>query len=485
MALFLRLALVVALTLSVHAEIDASPNADTPPIFSTPDKVDFGEMTVGAAVKREMTVENQGSGTIEGTLDVDKPWEIAGRAHYRLGPGAKETFVLGFTAGSVGEFNGEAKYSDYPERVTALHASVKAPFSVLPALLGLRAEKDDAVRSGCLEIANGTGEVETIKIDLPARLQGPGRVELAAGGKKIVMVKTAPDDLQPIEESIRLSTPLWGMALPVRAPVVGPILRAVPDSVSFGETVAGNDFTTSFTIKNVGGSRANVTLSAPPPFRIDDGSFPLEPGAEKAVTVELEADEPGNFEKSIRVDGGGGFDIRVRAKVAAVEAKGAPQPAAVVVNEPERSQSAPVSPVRRIASVRITRIGSTSCQADWIAPEPGNLRYQLEARNISLDAQGNLRVVWLPLRDVSYTNSGDEVIASVKGLVPAFPYGFRARSIDAKGVRSRPSQPVYFVTAPAWHPRATPLGALFVALAVLVAGVIRQRYFARDREPLP
>jgi len=460
---------------------------DDPPIFAMPDKIDFGEMVIGSTAKKEIELENQGSGIIDGVMDVDKMWKIEPKENYHLGPGEKQLFVIEFSAQTDGEFRGEIHYSDYPDRETSLHASVKPPFSVLPEVVELRNARGDPVRTGSFEVTNETDEPEKVEITLPSHVQGPKEIELAAAEKKTVTVKTSPEYVEPLEGSAVLSVPAWKKTLTVRGAVVGPILRTTPEAISFGETTVGNDLTTNLTVKNGGGYQAIVAVSIPPPFQIaeEDASFPLGPGAEKSIPVTFAARDTGDFNDWIRIEAAeNDLSIRVQARVA---------PGPVSTNVPlatlmaaggsvsgngQPAAKPKVSDVPAISRIFLRKVQATTCEMSWKPPARGELRYEIESRRLSLDSQKNLQVDWVPFTNFSTTTVGNEIRARLSGLPPQYPCAIRIRSIDSNGEVSASSRPVYFATKPKWHPKITFLEVLFAALAVMLGVIIRQRFFA-------
>lgn len=115
---------------SAAATIDIAIT-DDPPIFAVPGTVDFGEVIIGSSARREIRIENRGSGTLSGTLETDKPWSHEA-GEYRLSGGARRDMWVEFAPDKEGKFTGQARFPGQPERFTDLQGTGKAPFSVSP-----------------------------------------------------------------------------------------------------------------------------------------------------------------------------------------------------------------------------------------------------------------------------------------------------------------------------------------------------------------
>ncbi len=464
---------------SAAATIDIAIT-DDPPIFAVPGTVDFGEVIIGSSARREIRIENRGSGTLSGTLETDKPWSHEA-GEYRLSGGARRDMWVEFAPDKEGKFTGQARFPGQPERFTDLQGTGKAPFSVFPPQLQLTVDEASRVRSGSFTVTNQTGAEKAVGVKLPGRLAGVKELLLAANARMLVTVTTKAEDLAALDEPIHLSTRGYGLDLEARAPVVKAILRTTPEALSFSETSAGDKAEAVLVVENVGGENAPVHLAAAAPFSIaaDDQSFVLPPGQSKSAKVTFESREPGNYRDWVIVRTA---DEETRVSAAGVSSAAGTsalpfKEATAVTEEAESGQ--PVSTASPVKQVRLINVSGNSCELAWDVPGGSVAGYEARMRSLSLDAERNLRIDWVPLKKVSFSKSKGEARARIKGLEDGRRYTLRIIALDTLGRPADPSPDFVFTTKEGSWPHVTLMQALLLALGALAFGIARERFFPR------
>ncbi len=162
-------------------------------------------------------------------------------------------------------------------------------------------------------------------------------------------------------------------------------------------------------------------------------------------------------------------------------------PALSATPTPKRQQSEPIAirsdaatslplPAANGASgvVHVRRPDATHWELRWAQPKTAPAKYRIDERFLSLDSAGVLQTSWraLPPRDT--TESGDEVVAQIKGLDPTRLHMLRVIALGPDGGGLWESPPT--ALAPPREPSRSEGGWLLVfGLALLVFLFVRWR----------
>ena len=106
-----------------------------------------------------------------------------------------------------------------------------------------------------------------------------------------------------------------------------------------------------------------------------------------------------------------------------------------------------------------------------------------ESRRVIADSAGELKVVWDEIPKVKVRREGTKHVASLSGLRPGIAYAVRVVPLGSAGEHGKRLFTQFFVTPAAadWWPKFTLLRVLFVAFALCVGFILRQRWLARRR----
>ncbi len=359
---------------SVAVRIDISI-VDDAPVLTAPPGLDLGTVLIGATVTRQVLIENSGGGVLKGTVTVDEPWKIDGKAAYNLHAGETQVISLKLTPDEEKPLSGEVHYSSHPRQLTELHADARATIGVTPAPLELAASAaDPMIRSGVLQIVNRSAEDQPLRLHAGRGLTAPDRVTVPANGEIAVPIATAPGQLGPVTEVVQVDSPSFATKIAVQAPAVGPIVRTNPVTLAFGQIEAHDSITATMQVSNSGGTRAQIQVLPLTTLTVDpaDSTFWLEPGATKDVRLTLQSRDAGPLSDTLRIKASGAeLSIPVEAEVTPrpILARAAPLPAAPVV---------PLRSLSPIEDVRITGLTATACEVSWRVVTKTRPRFEIE-----------------------------------------------------------------------------------------------------------
>ena len=373
---------------------------DDPPELSAPDGLEWGSVMIGTTAARRFTIENHGGGLMKGTITVDEPWKIDGKAAYNVRSGERQTFALTFAPQTEQTFHGAIRYSSDRRQTTTLVAVAEAAIRILPQTLVLE-PSGDTIRAGILKIANRTNEDQPLRLRGRAKLSVPEEVSVPPNGEISVRIETLPGQLGEVAEELQVDAPSFATTIAVQAPAVGPIIRANPASLSFGRVDSGSLVTATLQVTNFGGTNTQVQLVAPAPLAIvsADSAFWLDAGATKVVNVSLQASDGGKLETSLHLKTTSGeVEIPVEAELIA-------KPAAAAASRRIAVASAgSLQPIVRrplIASLQVARVSPTTCELSWKETGEAQPRYQIERLVPGGGAFG-----WTPIPNVVITTAG-------------------------------------------------------------------------------
>ncbi len=452
---------------------------DAPPKLDAPAESNFPRTLIGAESAREIVVTNAGGGIAEGMLETSNPWRLEGSRTYRLGAGEKRTFKIVFAPELSGKESGHAQFTSQPERPISLTGEAVFPIAFSPDAVELRHEAAEPVRAGSFEVKNNTGDQQTLKFVADDRLQFPRELPLAADATATITVRTAPDDVAPLDAEIHLNPARAGASIAVRFAAVGPIFRVAQKSVNFGTASAGVTARNFIEIANVGGTAGTASLEADPPFFVVEKSVFLDATKTTKVAVAFDAQSPGSYHSELRLQAHSGPIAVPLTAVVSIAGADARIPKLIPISgSPRRSddaaESAPIG-IEHAPAVHIANLTPTSTEITWPKAGLGSARYIAEWRQLAL-TDGELGIAWRAFPNTAFDIKDTTVTATFSGLQPQTLYILRVRSVNAAGDISDLAIPVQFAT-PAKPPfiKITLLRVLMFALILCITGAVWQK----------
>jgi hypothetical protein len=387
---------------------------DEPARLAVPDELKFEPLRAGQTSRQGFTIKNEGGSLAEGELEVDPPWKLLDHPGYSLGEGQQREFTVIFAPTEGGRVKREIRYTSQRDRVTTLIGEAVFPLSVLPARLELTREQGQTTRSGAVEIRNETDETQSVKVRASIRWKVPASVEIAAHSSAPLIFSLPPDDVQEVQETVKLT----GDGIEISLPIVAPAVPAVLQADSKPARVTGSA-PARVPVKNAGGANGYWDVTATPPFVLEVKELRLTPRQEAAVFVHLDPATPGHFPGELRFTGEHQTVIvPLDGEVAAgLPAAPMPKPAA----PPPRRSAAPVSysdpaparpaaPERKPAAdpdtltgVPIPVVKDGVATLEWPSSLNEGQPVKAELRRFSMEGKKKLRIDWLELRDARIT----------------------------------------------------------------------------------
>ena len=423
---------------------------DQPPLLEIPDAIEFGTVRAGTPVTRFLEITNRGGGLATGEVIVEAPWKIDGPIGYRLKTGELAIYKLIFTPTTGGTFEKVARFTSDPTHSTTLRGLAESAVAASPNPIVLRQEGSDPVRTGTVELTNQTDEPRTLQLKADARLQVPPQVSLPARAKVEVPIQSAPGDVQALETELRIEGQDLALSVPVKAAVVGPIVRASPRAIVFDNVAQGKVAAVQFELENVGGSTAEVTWSIAAPFRTAQNSTLLVAGEKRSFPLEIESKSAGRFRAWLQCKvGAQTFDVPVEALVGAGamptrrnvpgQAPASPDSPEVTPETPEDQNPSPLLPpdwsedVDLPIGVNVTQITPTTATLVWPFSLSSATKFRVEARQFLPALGGGLRINWMPIGGEEVTRQHGLYSTTVRNLEPDKAWTVRVVPINAQG----------------------------------------------------
>jgi hypothetical protein len=385
-------------------------------------------------------------------------------------------------------FRREVRYTSHRDRTTLLRGEARAAIAAEPTTVELRHEPGNPARQGVFHISNHTSEDQVVTLVALERLQGPTSVTVPAGDRVPVSLSTAPADVAPLREEVRLAGASMELRVPVRAAAVAPIIRSTATEIDFGQAAAGQPTRALIEVENAGGTEGFWRVEAPAPVIAEPAEARLAPGAKRKIGLTLLSPEPGQFRSLVTLRGEGqSMAIPFQALVTSTSA---PPPRAIrasarasqiprhvesgsrersrddAEDEPASSGTAASMPV---PNVRLAKIGRDHVVLEWPAAISQAKEFRVEARHLSRDANRELKIEWVEHRAMRIRADGNKVRAEITNLQPGSGNTFRVIPVTA-GAGAAEIEPLFSVTFPR---------VLGVALVVCLSLLGWQKYRAR------
>ncbi|MHA3771157.1 choice-of-anchor D domain-containing protein [Verrucomicrobiota bacterium sgz303538] len=468
---------------------------DDPPVLVFPDTINFAAILAGKSGTQEIEISNTGGGMAEGELKADAPWNIEGSSNYRLGAGEKRTVKLVFAPTAPGPFRGELHFSSDRTRTIALRGEAQAAIAADPSSIELQPQAGETVRSGVIELVNGTSEPQTVTFSENTHLRAPKTVELPANGRVTVTVQTAPGYVAALAEELVGDGAGIQVRIPVKGKAVGPVLRRIGEQIGFGTVTPGSGGAAVVEVQNEGGAEGYWRWESIAPFTPAEQGFKLAAGEKKALTVHLDPAASGQFRAVLKLIGEQQtVEIPAEATVVAqsrapsvpthhsvprsssssvrqVSTKPAPR-------QPSREEREPGTTGTPILPVTIRRVESTRAEVSWPADRV-NGNFRVEVRTVGLDRERKLKVTWSEMPSVQLHTENKQVIGEINGLAPGKLYAFRIVNTPAGADTGTPVGMVQLTTPPK-EPffRITTLRVLLLLLAGCLGAIVWHRFRA-------
>ena len=145
---------------------------------------------------------------------------------------------------------------------------------------------------------------------------------------------------------------------------------------------------------------------------------------------------------------------------------------------PIRSVVAPLSPTpmpsNRFVAVQARRLATGGWELRWARPKIAAAKYRIDERFLSLDGAGELQTQWQALASADIAESGDHIVAQIKGLDPKKLHSLRVTALNAAGGMAWESPPVA-LTVPSKPPSRERRWLLIFAIGLLVLLFLRWR----------
>lgn len=466
---------------------------DEPPRLAVPHTVEFAELLAGNMAVKEIEVANRGGGRIEGDVEVDPPFKVEGRRHYRLEAGDYAYFKIVFAPSEGGLFRREIRYTSDREFITTVVGSAQMPISAEPSRIQLLHGSDSAVRSGAFEIVNRTGAPLTFKINGGPRLQVPPTVSVAEHGRAVITVSTRAEDVTELEGEVRIESEGFALGVPVRAFKAGPILHLAQQNLALGRVDANRGARASVDLENIGGTTATVTAEIAPPFSLSETTFDVRPGEKKRVSLLIPPGYAQRYRTWLKFKGGPtSAELEVEAELvggmaAPSQSRPSDEPDTQrAARRPDPADEEPWMPDLNVAKdIRVTGITPTSANIQWPVELNGAGKFRLDRLILTRDSAKELRNAWVEIPKTTLAKQGPLWVAHLTDLEPQQSQTVRVVSLDPEG---KPKEELFrldFYTHPKRAlPRPSLLSTLLTALAVLGGFILWKRIRRQFSEPL-
>jgi hypothetical protein len=447
--------------------------SERPSIFVATSRIDFPDTPVGRAALKTVEVQNKGGGTITGKLAVPAPWVIVdGDGSYVLGPGDARSITVSFVPSEARQFSGNGSFSHSPEAGVALVGLGFNPVEVVPREVRLETDGRSEVRTGGFLLRNVSDEDIELKIEAPGEIIVQNSILSPAHSEQQVALHTKAGFLAGLESRLKLTGKSVSLDVPLHVAAAPAHVVVEPSKIDFGTLDAGRTGRAKFTVKNVGGSPADLVVKMPPGAALspDPTSGKVPPGGSRTFEVRLSRPLPGEFAGQLVIEAGDSMatlDLTAKFRQQWQSASGDSRPSSA-----SEITYSDIPPVMEIGVMKQTR---TELELAWKKPSPNVAGYTLYMRTVSFDTKGNASFRYEKLDRVKPRYIRDVVRVTLTGLRPGESVTLLVVGYDANGTPSRPSPPLTVATKPKPVFHIPWLWVCVIALVVIAVLIVRER----------
>lgn len=434
---------------------------DRPPVFEGPQELEFPLVASGKTRTKVITLRNDGGGTINGQIELPEPWVFTdGDGTYRITEDGSVEIAITFAPQEPGHFTGTATYSHTTNRQLSLVGEAFSPVDA-DTPLEFQLGPDGLQRHATLRLRNRTDEKKLLDINAPDELGGPREVEIRGQEEIEVELQTKPDFLAPLEGMIGIVGDGVDFKVPFRffaAPAKLAIAKPESDQVDFGSVLQGRSVRAEISIHNVGGADANLNGTLPHSISIEPPIVgePLRPGEKRAFTLTFVGTEPEAYDELLEISDAEGSkaEWRLQAKVEpdARFASGPvirkpispPTPTGGQTQPKSTAAPRPQAAYPAVEEIRLTKRTKHSLEAEWDNPATGIVRYDVLLRRIDFSPQGEMKIIWEPVKNATVRVGSPQSTLQIEKLRPGQRITIAIIGYDEQGRASEPSPPFIF-----------------------------------------
>jgi hypothetical protein len=462
--------------MGVSAPADVSISvSERPSIFVAPARVDFRDTVMGRAKLETIELRNDGGGRIEGKLTVPLPWTVVdGDGSYTLGPGETQLLTISFVPSAARQFTATGSFSHAPGAELGLAGMGFNPIEVVPREIRLEADGRNEVRTGGFLLRNVSDENLELRIEAPPEVVVQGSIHSPAHSEQQVALHTSAGFLAAIDGRLKLTGDGISIDVPLRVSPAPENLVVEPAKIDFGTLETGRAGRAKFTIRNTGGSPANLTVEMPPGISLspDPTSKTLAPGASLEFEVRFSRPLAGEFAENLVIEAGestASLAISASIRQQWQSPAGSQNPAREIT----------YAAIPRVMQIGVTRQTKTELDLAWKKTAPNVAKYMLYMRTIAFDTKGTPSYRYERLDRVKVRFVRDEARVTLAGLRPGESVTLCVVGYDANDLPSRPSPPLTIATLPKPDLHIPWLWVCVVVLVILVALILRERRRSR------
>ena len=274
----------------------------------SPDSLDFGELLVGETAELVFEIENEGGGTLSGSVQVEcDEFSLLGDPTYSLGPGASKQFTVQFHPTTSGAPRCLLATGTLCDSLPLIGSAVVPPTCVVePTELDFGPIDVGSADTREFEVTNeGEGRLQGVVsascADFTVERSGGGDLEydLGSGESALFEVRFEPT----AEGSVECAVAVGDSCAPVLATGIGvldPQCSVEPDTLRFGLVPIGEFAESLLVIRNDGGGVLSGSVgSSCPQITIVNGEYELSAGEEAEVIVRFTPSDLGPLECTI------------------------------------------------------------------------------------------------------------------------------------------------------------------------------------------
>ena len=450
------------------------------PIFVAPARVDFPPVAIGDTARQTIEIRNNGGGIVSGHLTVPPPWSVEfGGGEYSLGPGRSQVITLKFAPTEAKQYSDTGEFSQGSGVEVGLGGSGFPPIEGVPREGRLDVGTGE-VREGEFELRNATDADREVRLAAPPEVIVQDTVKVPANSEVQVAMHTRAGFLDKLNASLAVTGQGVNLQIPLHIAPAPARIVASPAGLDFGSLPAGRYGRVKLTLRNAGGSPADLRVDLPEGITMnpDPAEMPLRPGESRKFELTYARPSPGKLDAPLVFEGETAFQVPMHAVITESEESSNDAANDAAAAKPQVKYN-DIPPVQEIAVTGQTR---TELDLAWQKTSPNVAKYVLYLRNIEFDKSGAPHFHYVPLKRVNVRLVRNEARATLYGLYPGQTVTLIIVGYDAAGGVSQPS-PAFTVAAkpkPVFHMPWTWIG--MIAMIGFAGLIVRERIRQRNLE---
>jgi hypothetical protein len=441
-------------------------------VFS--DSLDFGSVSVGDTLIKEVTVSNSGGKTAIISPAPRAPWKLVDATPIQIPGGETKKIRVAFSPDASGLFAEKLVLEPDSKRGVTLNGSSENPLQWTHEGILFAAEKRSNPHTS-VSFTNHTDEPRPLVFQWPDFFEAPSHVSIDADSSMEIPISLKAPPSFSWSGSVPFSSGNFSGSITIAVQSAPPHVELKPTTIlDLGEVPLGVPAQGTLVLTNSGGRPIRLSIEVPKGVKLTPSptGILLNPSSNATFQAIVAPSKAGTSDFLLPVhsdsESFGAFGIRVSARPAQ------PVEKLLTFQQPSYISKDSKSPLANIPAVEECFLADStehSVTISWKLNSPDTKGFIIERRETKAGTDGQVNVSWKRWEGVDVEISGDTAKACFRKLPSGTFWNIRITGFDSNGLPGQPAKGHFRIETKPEKPLLPTWAWALIALAAATAGL--------------